>query len=373
MYRSDDGGETWTPIANAPTGYIAHHGVIDQASRSLYLTTSNTSGPYDGSDGEVWRYDLDSGAWTDITPQGRPVGGDFGFGGLTVDRSDPDTLMVVSQIQWWPDVLIFRSTDRGETWSAIWDYDYSNGGEFSSRYDQDISAVPWLRFGKEVGEPRMWAEPTPKARLDGIGPGNRPVQLRRTDVRHGSHHLSQRQPHRLGSGRRRDRYRARRPRDRGDRHSGSGGAHGRRGSRVGDARPRGLCPRGHRDRQRCVPGALLWRRHQRRCRRTRRRDRGASGHRRVRRAPRCRVARWGWHLGCVARGRRREWSGDGRRGRGGKRRRVVARGGRCPLQHGRRRHLGDGGRAARRRQDRSRPGGSACLLRLPRRRLLRLR
>ncbi|MFV0285074.1 MAG: carbohydrate-binding protein [Demequina sp.] len=162
LYRSDDGGETWTPIANAPTGYIAHHGVIDQASRSLYLTTSNTSGPYDGSDGEVWRYDLDSGAWTDITPQARPVGGDFGFGGLTVDRSDPDTLMVVSQIQWWPDVLIFRSTDRGETWSAIWDYDDSKGGEFSSRYDQDISAVPWLRFGKEVGEPQMWAEPTPK-------------------------------------------------------------------------------------------------------------------------------------------------------------------------------------------------------------------
>ncbi|WP_156159040.1 carbohydrate-binding protein [Demequina gelatinilytica] len=162
LYRSDDAGETWAPVEGAPTGFLPHHGVIDEAGRYLYLTTSSTSGPYDGSDGEVWRYGLDDGTWTDITPPQRPVGVDFGFGGLTVDRTDPDTLMVASQIQWWPDVLIFRSTDRGETWSPIWDYDWSTGGTLVTRYDQSIDEVPWLRFGKQVGEPTMWAEPTPK-------------------------------------------------------------------------------------------------------------------------------------------------------------------------------------------------------------------
>ncbi|WP_156163727.1 carbohydrate-binding protein [Demequina subtropica] len=162
LYRSDDAGETWAPVEGAPTGFLPHHGVIDEDGRYLYLTTSNTSGPYDGSDGQVWRYGLDDGAWTDITPPQRPVGVDFGFGGLTVDRTDPDTLMVASQIQWWPDVLIFRSTDRGETWSPIWDYDWSTGGTLVTRYDQSIDEVPWLRFGKQVGEPTMWAEPTPK-------------------------------------------------------------------------------------------------------------------------------------------------------------------------------------------------------------------
>jgi xyloglucan-specific exo-beta-1,4-glucanase len=164
LYRSDDAGATWQPVDGAPTGFLPHHGVIDEASRSLYITTSNTSGPYDGSDGEVWRYGLDDGSWTNITPTQRPVGGDFGFGGLTIDRNDPDTIMVATQIQWWPDILIFRSTDRGATWSPIWDYEYGDDGSatMARRYEQSIDGVPWLSFGKDVGEPVAWAEPTPK-------------------------------------------------------------------------------------------------------------------------------------------------------------------------------------------------------------------
>ncbi|MFC8680101.1 carbohydrate-binding protein [Microbacterium ureisolvens] len=163
LYRSDDAGATWQPVAGAPTGFLPHHGIVDEAGRFLYLSTSNTSGPYDGSDGQVWRYGIDDGTWTEITPTLRPVGVDFGFGGLTIDRSDPGTIMVASQIQWWPDILIFRSTDRGETWTPIWDYAYDEtGGYVAARYSQSIDEVPWLAFGKEVGGPVPWAEPTPK-------------------------------------------------------------------------------------------------------------------------------------------------------------------------------------------------------------------
>ncbi|GAA1822194.1 carbohydrate-binding protein [Agromyces salentinus] len=164
LYRSDDAGATWSEVEGAPTGFIPQRGVIDEEARVLYITTTDTSGPYDGSDGEVWRYGLDDGKWTEITPMQRPVGGDFGFGGLTVDRNDPDTIMVATQIQWWPDILIFRSTDRGETWSPIWDYAYGGDGAASveRRYEQSIDDVPWLAFGKEPGEPVPWSEPTPK-------------------------------------------------------------------------------------------------------------------------------------------------------------------------------------------------------------------
>ena len=164
LYRSDDAGATWAPVAGAPKGFLPHHGVIDEAGRFLYLTTSNTSGPYDGSDGEVWRYGLDDGSWTNITPTYRPVGGDFGFGGLTVDKSDPDTIMVASQIQWWPDILVFRSTDRGQTWSPIWEYAYGADGSttLNARYSQSVDEVPWLTFGKEPGGPVPWSEPAPK-------------------------------------------------------------------------------------------------------------------------------------------------------------------------------------------------------------------
>lgn len=164
LYRSDDAGTTWRPVAGAPTGFLPHHGVIDEAGRFLYLTTSNTAGPYDGSDGQVWRYGIDDGTWTEITPALRPVGVDFGFGGLTMDKTNPDTIMVASQIQWWPDIMIFRSTDRGQTWTSAWDYSFGTDGSttIDTRYDQSIDEVPWLAFGKPVGDPVPWAEPTPK-------------------------------------------------------------------------------------------------------------------------------------------------------------------------------------------------------------------
>ncbi|MCT9820938.1 xyloglucanase [Microbacterium sp. W1N] len=164
LYRSDDAGATWQPVAGAPTGFLPHRGVIDEAGRVLYLTTSNTSGPYDGSDGQVWRYGIDDGTWTEITPPQRPVGGDFGFGGLTVDRTHPDTIMVAAQIQWWPDILFFRSTDRGATWTPAWDYVFGADGSTSvqTRYEQSIDSAPWLAFGKPVSGPDPWAEPTPK-------------------------------------------------------------------------------------------------------------------------------------------------------------------------------------------------------------------
>ncbi|MFT4258478.1 carbohydrate-binding protein [Microbacterium sp.] len=162
LYRSDDAGVTWSEIAGAPTGFLPQRGVVDEAGRFLYVTTTDTSGPYDGSDGAVWRYGIDDGTWTDITPTQRPIGGDFGFSGLTIDRNDPDTIMVASQIQWWPDILIFRSTDRGATWSPIWDYAYGDGTQLVRRYEQSIAEVPWLAFGKDVSEPVPWSEPTPK-------------------------------------------------------------------------------------------------------------------------------------------------------------------------------------------------------------------
>lgn len=164
LYVSEDAGTTWSPVLGTPTGFLPHHGVIDEKGRVLYVSTSSTSGPYDGGDGAVWRYGIDDGTWTDITPTQRPVGVDFGFSGLTIDRSNPDTIMVASQIQWWPDVLIFRSVDRGATWSPIWDYAYDGSGNATlvSHYSQSIAGVPWLAFGQPLTAPAPRVQPTPK-------------------------------------------------------------------------------------------------------------------------------------------------------------------------------------------------------------------
>ncbi|UVS80724.1 cellulose binding domain-containing protein [Actinokineospora sp. UTMC 2448] len=152
VYRSTDAGATWERIADQPTGYIAHKGVLDHENGFLYLATSDTGGPYDGGKGDVWKLDTATGAWTRISPvSSSSPDAYFGYSGLTIDRQDPDTIMVATQISWWPDIIIFRSTDGGATWTRAWDFtSYPNRG---FRYEMDIAEVPWLTFGATPAPP----------------------------------------------------------------------------------------------------------------------------------------------------------------------------------------------------------------------------
>jgi hypothetical protein len=154
VYRSTNGGTSWEAVPGAPTGYIAHKGVLDPESHTLYLATSDTGGPYDGAKGEVWKLDTESGTWTDISPIPSSSSDDyFGYSGLTIDRQNPGTIMVVTQISWWPDIIVFRSTDSGATWTRIWDW--ASYPERTMRYTQDISSVPWLTFGANPAPPEV--------------------------------------------------------------------------------------------------------------------------------------------------------------------------------------------------------------------------
>lgn len=44
------------------------------------------------------------------------------YGGFAVDLQKPGTIMVAALNNWWPQGIIFRSTDSGATWSRIWDW-----------------------------------------------------------------------------------------------------------------------------------------------------------------------------------------------------------------------------------------------------------
>ncbi len=144
VYRSTDGGATWAAVPGQPTGLLPHHGVL-ASTGNLYITYSNGVGPYDGSKGQVWKFNTASGAWTNISPT---AGEDnwYGFGGLAVDAQHPNTLMVSSLNAWWPDEVIFRSTDGGATWSRSWDWGFYP--ERNLKYKMDITAAPWLDHGQ---------------------------------------------------------------------------------------------------------------------------------------------------------------------------------------------------------------------------------
>ncbi|GAA3727613.1 cellulose binding domain-containing protein [Salinactinospora qingdaonensis] len=157
VYRTTDGGATWERVEGQPTGFLPHKGVLDDENGYLYIATSDTGGPYDGGSGDVWRYNTADGTWTQISPiPSSSEDNYFGYSGLTIDRQNPSTIMVATQISWWPDVIFFRSTDSGETWTRVWNFtSYPNR---NNRYEMDISSVPWLDFGQNPSPP----EQTPK-------------------------------------------------------------------------------------------------------------------------------------------------------------------------------------------------------------------
>ncbi|KAH7635243.1 hypothetical protein B0T09DRAFT_379068 [Sordaria sp. MPI-SDFR-AT-0083] len=116
VWVSNDAGATWSAVAGQPGTYFPHKCKLQPTEKALYLTYSDGTGPYDGTAGGVYRYDIANGTWKNITPVS---GSDlyFGFGGLGVDMQKPGTIMVASLNSWWPDAQIFRSTNSGNTWS----------------------------------------------------------------------------------------------------------------------------------------------------------------------------------------------------------------------------------------------------------------
>ena len=144
IYRSDDGGSSWSAVGGQPTGFVPHQAVLDASGGNLFVAYSDTGGPYDGAHGDLWKYATSTGAWTNTSPVPSSDTGDnyFGYSGLAIDRQHPGTLMVTAYSSWWPDTQIWRSTDSGATWKPFWSY-----SSYPTRVDQytlDTSSVPWL-------------------------------------------------------------------------------------------------------------------------------------------------------------------------------------------------------------------------------------
>ena len=146
IWRSTDGGSTWAAVPGQPTGFLPQHGVL-ASNGQLYVAFDNQAGPFDGTSGDVWKLTTATGAWTKISPvPSTDTNNDyFGYSGLTVDAQHPNTIMVSALNSWWPDTMLWRSTDGGTTWTRIWDF--TSFPSRSLRYTQDISAAPWLDFG----------------------------------------------------------------------------------------------------------------------------------------------------------------------------------------------------------------------------------
>jgi len=120
LYRSTDAGATWKLVPDQPTGVMASHAAFDAAG-TLYISYGNGPGPNDVTDGAVWKYQHKAGKFTKISPVVPRSGDTFGYGGLSVDAAPAHTgtLMVSTIDRWTQGDEVYRTTDGGAHWKAL--------------------------------------------------------------------------------------------------------------------------------------------------------------------------------------------------------------------------------------------------------------
>ena len=132
LYRSTDGGSSWSAVPGQPSGVTPHHAAFDP-SGAMILTYSNGPGPNGISAGAVWRFDPKLDTWTDMSPN---AGKGFGYAGLSLDAQHPGTMVVTTLDRWSQGDDVFRTTDGGAHWTGMKDL-----------CNLDSSGSPFLNWG----------------------------------------------------------------------------------------------------------------------------------------------------------------------------------------------------------------------------------
>lgn len=112
LYVSRDTGTTWEAVPNHIKNLMPVHAAL-AADSLLYIAYSDTSGPWGTSKGALYKYSINTGVFTDITPLNNRAA----YSGISVYPQDPK-ILYTSTISGWPDI-VYRSADGGNTWKDI--------------------------------------------------------------------------------------------------------------------------------------------------------------------------------------------------------------------------------------------------------------
>jgi hypothetical protein len=140
FYRSDDGGNSFIAVNGAPTTLMPHRATL-ASDGNMYITYADKEGPWNPTTGQVWKYNVASGAWTNVTPAGTS----FPYSGISVDPANPSRLMLstinvyAQQGGAWGDQF-FYSTNGGASWTNVVARGYTLNG----------NGVPWLGSNQSI-------------------------------------------------------------------------------------------------------------------------------------------------------------------------------------------------------------------------------
>ena len=148
FFVSTDAGESWNPVKGQPTEYRPTHAVLS-SDNYIYLTYGTNPGPYNKmSDGAVWKYNINTKVWKDVTPVKPNVNDEkeFGYVAVSADAQDPENLIVSTFGRKLEKVEddIFRSTDGGESWKSIFSDDKNYSFDFSNAPYTSHTPIHWL-------------------------------------------------------------------------------------------------------------------------------------------------------------------------------------------------------------------------------------
>jgi hypothetical protein len=141
FYRSNDGGASFSAVTGAPTSLMPQRAVL-AGDGNMYITYANGAGPHGHwsqpepmDTGQIWKYNVASGTWTNVTPAGFTTP----FGGISVDPNNPQRLIAstintyMAQGDAWGDHM-FITTDGGATWTDV----------VSRGFSEDSGGVSWI-------------------------------------------------------------------------------------------------------------------------------------------------------------------------------------------------------------------------------------
>ncbi|MFN2543399.1 MAG: WD40/YVTN/BNR-like repeat-containing protein [Actinomycetota bacterium] len=137
LYRSRDGGESWSPLPLASTtGFAEAH----SEPTTLYATT--LQGEKSGTLFRVWKSEDAGDTWHEVTPSG-----DHPFTNVTIDPSDPSVVYASGL-----DAGLWTTRDGGATWAQVSD-EVEGTGPGSVLVDPTDPGILYVSMGKRSLSP----------------------------------------------------------------------------------------------------------------------------------------------------------------------------------------------------------------------------